>query len=296
MSRVPFGAKRSDLLKFDPSDLYIETNPKHPLYQRRAKEPPDEALVESIMETGVLVPILVIRGPDGKPWVQAGTRRTIAAREANRRLKAKRQEIKLVPAVYRDDKADEGIGAKLIENALREDLSLSQRAEEVRLALKAGYEEEQIARWLGCSVATIQNYRTLAQCHGDVQAAIDDGSVRLNDAVRVLGKLAENDQPAALKKLQKEKPTRAAKKEEREKSGTKGPVQVSPVRRLKKFKAFGAEKEDADVLSVMTVLGWLEGALGDAVLIQRFPGAAGFFDEEAKAKAKGAKAAKAEAA
>lgn len=296
MSKVPFGAKRSDLLKFDPADLYIETNPQHPLYQRRAKEPPDEALVQSIMAEGVIVPILVIRGPDGKPWVEAGTRRTIAAREANKRLKAKRQEPKLVPAVYRDDKPNEGIGAKLIENALRQDLSISQRAEEVRLALKSGYQEEQIAVWLGCSVATIQNYRVLAQSHADVQKAVDEGTVRLNDAVRVLGRLAEDEQPAALKKLQRENPTRKAKKEERAKNGNgqageKKPVVLSPARRLRKLSDLLVESPQLVPVEVLPIFDWLRGATTDDQLKEAIPALAAVFVFDRKKKAKDEKAA-----
>src|SRR3954462_5578887 len=130
-TKTAFGAQRGKtVLLFDPEELVIELRPTEPLYQRRGLEAPDEAMVATIKTTGVIEPVIVVRGEDGRPYVAAGTRRTVAARLANKELKKEGLPTKLIPAVYRDEKGAEGIALKIIENSQRLDLTISQRAEE----------------------------------------------------------------------------------------------------------------------------------------------------------------------
>lgn len=283
MSKTAFNAERGkSILKFDPDALVIELDETKPLYQRRGREPADEAMVASIKTTGVIEPVIVVRGDDGRPYVAAGTRRTIAARAANKELKKEGLPPKFIPAVYRDEKGAEGIALKIIENAQRLDLTISQRAEEARLALASGYTEGQVAGWFGVSVSTIQNWREVAHLHPTVQKALDAGAVRLNDAVRQIGKLPRAEQPAALGKVQEARPTRAARKA----SGEKTVRTVTPMARLKRFEQFADEAGRTEPLphDVLLFVGWLRGEQSDKHLIHAFPVLAGMFEKRKAAR------------
>jgi ParB/RepB/Spo0J family partition protein len=283
-SKTAFGAGRGkSILLFDPDALHIETDPAKPLYQRRASDPPDAAMVASIMERGVIEPVVVVRGEDGAPVLAAGTRRTIAAREANKQLRKAGQPPKLIPAVYRDEKITEALALKIIENAQREDLPLTAKAEEARLALTAGYSEEQVAGWFGVSVATIGNWRELAHLHPSVQKSLDAGTVRLVDAVRRIGKLPKTEQPAALSKLEIERPTRAARKAAGQKPN--GKAEVRPAVRLRRFEAFADENRHEPLPhELLMFVGWLRGEVSDKALAHRFPVLAGMFEKRKEAK------------
>jgi ParB family chromosome partitioning protein len=274
-TKTAFGAERGkSILKFDPEELAIELDQTKPLYQRRGHEPPDPAMVATIRSTGVIEPVVVVRGDDGRPYVAAGARRTIAARAANKELKKEGLPTKLIPAVYRDEKGAEGIGIKIIENALRKDLAISEKAEEARLALAAGYEESQVAEWFGVSESTIHNWREVAHLHPTVQKALDAGTVRLNDAVRQIGKLPKAEQPTALAKVQEAKPTRAAKKA----SGEKTKRVVTPLARLKRLEDFIDAERAVVPTDVIMLAGWLRGEVEDKHLVGALPRLAGMFE------------------
>jgi ParB family transcriptional regulator, chromosome partitioning protein len=281
MSKTPFDAERGkSILKFDPEDLAIELDPTKPLYQRRGTEPAIDEMVASIKARGVIVPIIIVRGEKDRPYVAAGARRTIAARAANKELKAEGLPPKLIPAVFRDEKGAEGISLKIIENAMRRDLPLTAKAEEARLAITAGYSEAQVAEWFGVSASTIKNWAEVPHLHASVQKALDAGTVRLVEAIREVGKLPKGEQPAALSKLEAERPTRAAKKA----AGTKTKRQVTPVARLRRLEGFldehpGSLPDDAAVM-----LTWLRGDLTDRNLAAQFGGLAPMFEKAAKRK------------
>jgi ParB/RepB/Spo0J family partition protein len=182
-TKTAFGAQRGkSVLLFDPEDLIIELDETKPLYQRRGLEAPDEAMVATIKTTGVIEPVIVVRGEDGRPYVAAGTRRTVAARLANKELKKEGLPTKLIPAVYRDEKGAEGIALKIIENSQRLDLTISQRAEEARLALAAGYDEGQVAGWFGVSkrvVSPMARLRRLETFLDDSRDPVEAGLIVL---------------------------------------------------------------------------------------------------------------------
>jgi len=100
-----------------------------------------EELAESIRRHGVLEPVLVTREPDGGYRLVAGERRYLAARMAGQ---------KTVPAVVRNLPPEELEVVALIENLLREDLSLYEEAEAILklLAHAGGWTPEEAARQL----------------------------------------------------------------------------------------------------------------------------------------------------
>ncbi|PQP06938.1 hypothetical protein C5615_38250 [Burkholderia cepacia] len=76
-------AGKRNVLFFDPDALTLITDPAHPLFDRRALLPFDEARVRNIRYRGVLETILVNRDPQtGEVVVVDGRRRVIHAGEA----------------------------------------------------------------------------------------------------------------------------------------------------------------------------------------------------------------------
>src|SRR5277367_4348625 len=99
---------RRDVVLYDPEDLIVVTEKNHLFYDVRAERPADEKLVASIMASGVIEPVIVrvlssSRSGGDKRDVEviAGRKRTIANREANKRLKALGQEPKSIPAIVK---------------------------------------------------------------------------------------------------------------------------------------------------------------------------------------------------
>lgn len=280
-SKAAFDAKRGNHFVFDPEKLLIASDPEHPLYDPRGAEPPDPEMVAGIKAAGIIQPINIIKDVKGRPLVVAGRRRAINARQANKELKAEGLPIKLVPALYRQENEREALANMIRENAHRKDESITAKAEKARRAMNAGYEEEQVAHLFAVSVATLRNWLGVAELHPTVKAAVDEKRVRLNDAVRTIGKVALEDQPAALAKLETDKPTRKARKER----GQKVERRVTPVSRLKRLETFVDGCPTALPTDALAILAWLRGDLPDKNLASTFPELGGMF-ETRKAKAK----------
>lgn len=280
-SKAAFDAKRGNHFVFDPEKLLIASDPEHPLYDPRGAEPPDPEMVAGIKAAGIIQPINIIKDVKGRPLVVAGRRRVINARQANKELKAEGLPIKLVPALYRQENEREALANMIRENAHRKDESITAKAEKARRAMNAGYEEEQVAHLFAVSVATLRNWLGVAELHPTVKAAVDEKRVRLNDAVRTIGKVALEDQPAALAKLETDKPTRKARKER----GQKVERRVTPVSRLKRLETFVDGCPTALPTDALAILAWLRGDLADKNLASTFPELGGMF-ETRKAKAK----------
>jgi len=86
-SKTAFDASRISAFGFDPDDLVLIEDPKHPLYDARIKLPLKPEFVANIKALGVTVPV-VVRKIDGRPVVIDGRQRVRAAIEANPRALA----------------------------------------------------------------------------------------------------------------------------------------------------------------------------------------------------------------
>jgi ParB family chromosome partitioning protein len=266
-TKAAFEAKRGNHFVFDPEKLVIASDPDHPLYDPRGAEQPDPVMVAGIKAVGVIEPVGIIKDTRGRPLVVFGRRRVINARQANRELKAEGLPIKLVPALYRHDTEREAVANMIRENAHRKDEATSAKAEKARRAMTMGYDEDQVAEFFAVSVATLRNWLGVAALHPTVKLAVDDRRVRLNDAVRTIGKVAMEDQPAALAKIEAEKPTRKTRKA----SGQKLERQITPVSRLKRLEAFVDTAPTALPRDSLLLLGWLRGETTDQQLATSFP-------------------------
>jgi ParB family chromosome partitioning protein len=128
----------------------IQANPEQP---RQHFDPESLAeLTESIREKGVLQPVIVRSGNDGRIFLVAGERRLRAARNAG---------LETIPAVFTKGNPAE---IALIENLQREDLKPVEEAEALaRMVAEYGYTHEQLAKVMGKGRTTITETLSLAK-------------------------------------------------------------------------------------------------------------------------------------
>ena len=125
----------------------IRRNPQQP----RTQFGPDslKGLAASLVEAGMVQPLIVRPLRDGRFELIAGERRWRAAREAG---------LQTVPAIIRDEDEAERLQTALIENMAREDLNPVDEARAcAALVEELGLSKKQLARRLGRSRSAISN-------------------------------------------------------------------------------------------------------------------------------------------
>ena len=169
----------------------IDTNP----YQPR-QHFDEEALAElsaSIEQIGIVQPITVCAGNDGRYVLIAGERRLRAAKMAG---------LKTIPAFTRtaDDQGLLEMG--LIENIQREDLNAMEVATTYqRLIDECKLTQEQLADRVGKKRATVTNYLRLLKLQGEVQKALIDKQIDMGHARALLTLDQPKLQLLALKRI-----------------------------------------------------------------------------------------------
>jgi ParB family transcriptional regulator, chromosome partitioning protein len=144
----------------------ILSNPYQP--RRRMDEEALKGLRDSILEHGVIQPILVTETIEGYRLV-AGERRLRAAELAG---------LERIPAVVRQ-LADSGqLELALVENIQRADLNSIEEAHAYhQLIEEFGFTQETVAGRVGRARSTVSNTLRLLELEPSVQAAIADGSL-----------------------------------------------------------------------------------------------------------------------
>jgi ParB family transcriptional regulator, chromosome partitioning protein len=140
----------------------IDQNP----YQTRVHMSEDELqeLADSIKVSGMLQPIVVRPGQDGRYTLIVGERRCKASKLAG---------LKTIPAVVRIVSDEQAAEMTIIENLQRADLNpLEQAYAFVRLSREFGLTQEQIGIKTGVSRESVSNYMRLARLPEDVQERI----------------------------------------------------------------------------------------------------------------------------
>ena len=137
-----------------------------------------EELRDSILEHGVLQPIVVRAVADGYELI-AGERRWRCARLAG---------LKEIPAVIREVTDQARLELALVENVQRRDLDALEKAQGYRRLMEAlGLTQEQVAKKVGLKRATIANHLRLLELPKDVQTALAQGLVTMGHARALLG-------------------------------------------------------------------------------------------------------------
>ncbi|MDN7419543.1 ParB/RepB/Spo0J family partition protein [Burkholderia dolosa] len=194
-------AGKSNVLFFDPDTLTLITDPAHPLFDRRALLPYDEAMVRNIRHRGVLETILVHKDPEtGEVIVVDGRRRVIAAREANRRLRDEGLAPIMVPALPKRGKQAELAGMMVATNEHREHDSPINRAEKMQRLRDLGYDDEQIAAEFRVEPPTVAASLRLLDCTAAVRDALEADQITVSHALK-LAKLSPDEQREKVKLL-----------------------------------------------------------------------------------------------
>ncbi len=163
----------------------IEISPSriapNPLQPRKRFDPESlAALTASIVEHGVLQPILVTETLDGYQLV-AGERRLRAAQAAG---------LERIPAIVRQLADREQLEIALVENLQREDLDPLETAEAYRQLIEEfGFSQDDLATRVGRARSTVANTLRLLDLAPGVQAAVADGRLTEGHG-RALGGLA----------------------------------------------------------------------------------------------------------
>lgn len=111
-----------------------------------------EELTKSIIENGVIQPILVVKDENGYTIV-AGERRWRAAKKAG---------LKKIPAIIKDYTSSKKKQVALIENIQREDLNIVEIARAIKELMEIeGYTQTEVAKITGKSLPTVSNIMRL---------------------------------------------------------------------------------------------------------------------------------------
>ncbi len=155
----------------------IDVNPWQPRKQFQ-----DESLAEladSIRKHGIIQPLVVNRGDDGRYRLVAGERRLRAARLAG---------LSRVPIVVRDQADNEQtLALALIENIQREDLNaIDEALAYEQLHEEFGLTQEEISAQVGKSRSTVANSLRLLKLPSSVQSMVSDGELSMGHARAIL--------------------------------------------------------------------------------------------------------------
>jgi ParB family chromosome partitioning protein len=147
----------------------IDPNP----YQTRSriKEQSLNELADSIRSSGVVQPVVVRPGPNGRFQLVAGERRWLASKRAGKTT---------IPAVLRQISNEQAMEIAIIENLQREDLNPMEQARAFeRLSREFGLTQEQIAARTGKDRASIANFIRLLKLPEALQEALENGMLSL---------------------------------------------------------------------------------------------------------------------
>jgi len=182
---------------YDPANLTIVKDKSHPLYDPRIHLPLDEDLVESIIEKGVLVPIVVRKNGErnGTPIIEVmdGRQRVRCTLVANKRLVAAGKEPIRIPAMVRRESSSDAEATMAVANAYRtgdDDLVL---AEKVQRFLQHGHTEDETRKAYKLKGGKLSELLALIDAAPAVKEALSEGKVA-RALVRDIVKLPEAKQ------------------------------------------------------------------------------------------------------
>jgi ParB/RepB/Spo0J family partition protein len=160
----------------------IVPNPANP----RRDASPDDGLVESIKQLGLIEPLVVRPLP-----AETGGGQRFELLAGHRRLAAvKAAGYTRVPCVYRHVDDAGALEVMLVENLSRKDLAPMEQAAGIANLAKLGRTQRQLAELLGVSQPVISKRLALLKLPEVAQRAVDSGGITLEDAVE-LSKLPE---------------------------------------------------------------------------------------------------------
>ena len=172
---APEGAQGAPSVRNVPVDR-IDSNPDQP--RLSFDEDTLNELAASITEHGVLQPILVRPGAEGRYQLIAGERRWRASKIAG---------LRQVPAIIEDIDDDTALEIAIIENLQREDLSpLDEALMYERMTTDHGYSLRKLAQKLGKDKGYIENRLRLADAPVEIRQLVSLRKDTLSHAYELL--------------------------------------------------------------------------------------------------------------
>lgn len=172
----------------------IDANPRQP--RRHFDYQALEDLTASIKAHGILQPLIVSRGSNGRYELITGERRWRAAKILN---------LKTVPAVIRDVTTQAKLELALIENIQRKDLNPMEEAEAFHALIdEFGLTQDAVAEQVGRNRVTVANALRLLQLPAEIQKSLRDGRISAGHAKVILGAPGPQAQLALWRKILKE--------------------------------------------------------------------------------------------
>ena len=155
----------------------IVPNPTQP--RTRFDEEALDELADSIRQLGVIQPVTVKKGADGKYVIISGERRWRAAQRA---------DLKRLP-VYIRDVDDENLHAMaLVENIQRQDLNAIEIALGMqRLIDECHLTQDALSEKVGKKRSSVSNYLRLLKLPDEVQLALKEGLISMGHAKAIAG-------------------------------------------------------------------------------------------------------------
>ena len=169
-------ARRAEHSVIDLPLDQVDSNP----YQTRSRVSEEELaeLATSILTSGVIQPIVVRPGKDGRYLLITGARRLEASKIA------KKEKI---PAIVRHVSDQQAAEMTIVENLQRQDLNCLDQAEAfARLSREFKLTQEEIGKRVGCSRETVSNYMRLLKLPGEVRHMITMGQLDFSLARELL--------------------------------------------------------------------------------------------------------------
>jgi ParB family chromosome partitioning protein len=155
-------------------DIAIDQLKPNPLQPRRKWDPESlEELAQSIQDTGILQPLIVV--PDGETYrIIVGERRWRAAKKIG---------LPTIPVLVRNLTEAQQHEAMLIENLQREDLNPIEIANAYQKMIQDfGMTQEEVAQKVGKDRASVANTLRLLKLPAEIQELIADGKLSMGHA------------------------------------------------------------------------------------------------------------------
>ncbi len=155
----------------------IDPNPEQPRSRFNADKLNE--LAQSIRANGLVQPLLLRRGANGRYQIVAGERRWRAAQLAG---------LRRVSAVVRNIPDSKLLELALIENIQREELNpIEEALAYQKLKQTLGLTDDEIAQQVGKDRTSITNYQRLLKLPDDVQRMLEDEMISMGHARALLG-------------------------------------------------------------------------------------------------------------
>ena len=177
-----------------PLELSVELIDRNPFQTRTNFDEGKLAeLAASIAASGVIQPIVVRPGKDGRYTLITGERRLLASRKAGKET---------IPSIVREVSNVQAMEMTIIENLQREDLNPMEQAHAYsRLSREFYMTQEQMATRTGMSRAGISNFLRLLKLPEMVQKHVESGELTFGHARALLALESEASVLAATQKV-----------------------------------------------------------------------------------------------